>query len=169
MSVKVDSIINSPTTSRGILATKTNDSAATGYVGERLEAIRTSTVNGSTVVDNFTDVTDCSLTLTAGDWLVHGTVVIYMTTSVLGVNPHAEVAIRTGSTVIKSALGAMTQQAGGVGMASTIFVQARISISSTGVYKLSFAPKRTSGSVWNNIDAFATADCPAVIAARRIR
>jgi hypothetical protein len=62
------SLTFSPTT-QGIVGTTTNDNAAAGYVGEYIS----STVTASAITNNtFTNVT--SISLTAGDWDVFGSI-----------------------------------------------------------------------------------------------
>lgn len=54
-----------------ILGTSTNDSAAAGYVGEILTAVGSST---SLTTATAANVTNASITLTPGDWLVYGSI-----------------------------------------------------------------------------------------------
>jgi hypothetical protein len=75
-----------------LLGTNTNDSAATGYVGEYVENNRSSftpaiTSNTYTSIDTgnvtFNDAAETGITLTAGDWDIQGTAYFETTGAVL--------------------------------------------------------------------------------------
>lgn len=84
-----------------LLGTNTNDSAATGYVGEVISATASSTSWGTTNVA--TDLTNASITLTAGNWDLDGLVVFNCTST--GTNTYAGAQISCTGTGVSSGLG----------------------------------------------------------------
>jgi hypothetical protein len=102
--------INLTTTSANLLTgptaiggTTTNDSAASGFVGEYIESLVTSFTNWTGSTGQFGDL--ASISLTAGDWDVTGSFTLTNNAAVLAGYSKIAISINTGNTTTDQVLG----------------------------------------------------------------
>lgn len=128
--------------------TATNDNPAAGYIGEVMEAQVTSFADLTTPND-YNNVT--SLSLTAGDWMISGTVTMQLNGASTPAEAYGVVLDKSGGNMTGAVLGKTTIQADASGLAGTkqlsIAVKPfRVSIASTTTWYLKARMNRSSGT-----------------------